>query len=128
LANVALDDLARHLELHGTGQDGLVLHEQGRPMSRQRFGQVWRVLRNRAELPQARFHDARHTYASILLAGGVSVPAAADCLGHTTAILLNTYAHLMPEDHDRARSAVQSAFEQEPQSQTGAIGNELRTN
>jgi integrase len=112
LADVALEALSAHLGTHGPGPDGLVLHEDGRPMRRQRFGQVWRSLRARAGLPTARFHDTRHTFASVLLSGGVSVPAAAEYLGHSPAVLLATYAHLMPADHDRARSAVQAAFAQ----------------
>jgi len=43
----------------------------------------------------------------------VSVAAAADYLSHSPAVLLSTYAHLMPADHDRARSVVQSAFDRE---------------
>jgi integrase len=110
LADVAIEGLARHLEVFGTGRDGLVLHDAGKPVRRQRFGQAWRYLRARADMPAAVFHGCRHTYASILLSGGVSVPAAADYLGHSPAILLRTYAHLMPADNERARSVVQAAF------------------
>ena len=62
-------------------------------------------------LPEARFHGTRprHTFASMLLSGGVSVAAAADYLGHSPAVLLKTYAHLLPADHDRACSVVQAA-------------------
>jgi integrase len=112
LADVAVEALSAHLAAHGAGRDGLVLHQGGDPVRRQRFGQVWRSTRARASLPSARFHDTRHTYASVLLSGGVSVAAAADYLGHSPAVLLRTYAHLMPADHDRARSAVQAAFAQ----------------
>ena len=110
LADIALDQLALHLRENGTGADGLVLHEDGRPLHRQRFGRVWRSLRTQANLPTVRFHDTRHTFASTLLSGGVSVAAAADYLGHSPAMLLSTYAHLMPADHERARAAVQAAF------------------
>jgi integrase len=128
LADVALEQLARHVELHGTGIDGLVLHGHGTPVRRQRFGQVWRSMRSKAikAIPEAvtgaerqwqvarwseaRFHDTRHTYASTLLSGGVSIAAAAEYLGHSPAVLLRTYAHLMPADHDRAREVVQAAF------------------
>lgn len=138
LADVALEALARHVEAFGTGEGGLVLHEVGRPVRRQRFGKVWRALRRRAGQADpecaacegtgqvkadrcacvwigaatARFHDTRHTYASVLLSGGVSVAAAADYLGHSPAVLLKTYAHLIPADHDRARAVVQKAFTQ----------------
>ena len=61
-----------------------------------------------------KFHGVRHTYASTLLSGGVSVAAAAEYLGHTPGELLRTYAHLMPADHDRARTVVQAAFASGP--------------
>lgn len=48
-----------------------------------------------------RFHDLRHTYASTLLAGGVSVPATAEYLGHSPVV---------PADHDRARAVVEAAY------------------
>ncbi len=67
-------------------------------------------LRMEAKLPAARYHDARHTYASTLLSAGISVAAVADYLGDTPAVLLSTYAHLMPADGDRAWSAVQAAL------------------
>jgi integrase len=112
LADAVVAELARHIEVHGVGDHDLVLHTpKGRPVTRQHFGDTWRSLRDRAERPKARFHDTRHTFASTLLAGGVSVPAVAEYLGHTPTELLRTYAHLMPGDHDRARSAVQSAFD-----------------
>ena len=111
LADRVVEELARHVEMHGTGRDCLLLHcADGRPVRSQYFGQVWRKLRERAGLPDARFHDTRHTFASVLLSGGVSVAAAAEYLGHSPAVLLSTYAHLMPADHDRARSAVEAAF------------------
>jgi integrase len=110
LADVALEGIAQHVEHFGTGEHDVVIHESGRPVRRQRFGQVWRSLRKRAGLPNARFHDCRHTFASTLLSGGVPVPAAAEYLGHSPAVLLRTYAHLLPADHDRARSVVQAAF------------------
>lgn len=130
LADAVVEALARHVEQHGTGQEGLVLHApNGAPIQRERFGSIWRGLRLaaaksadddrggdaaarglRARLTAARFHDTRHTYASTLLSGGVSVAAAAEYLGHSPAVLLSTYAHLMPGDHERARSVVQAAF------------------
>jgi hypothetical protein len=43
----------------------------------------------------------------------VSVAAAAEYLGHSPSVLLATYAHLMPADHERAQSVVQSAFDRD---------------
>jgi hypothetical protein len=54
-----------------------------------------------------------------LLSGGVPIPAAADYLGHAPTVLLSTYGHLLPEDHDRARSVVQAAFRLRRQQDSG---------
>ena len=53
---------------------------------------------------QIRFHDFRHTHASILIAKGVDVVKVSKRLGHANAkITLETYAHLVPnEDNDLA--------------------------
>jgi integrase len=56
-------------------------------------------------------HDLRHHYASVLLAGGESVVAVAERLGHEDAsLVLNTYGHLMPDSDDRTRTAVDAAW------------------
>ncbi|MGH8984163.1 MAG: site-specific integrase, partial [Acidimicrobiia bacterium] len=110
LADVAVTQLAVHVERYGTGSAELILHEHSQRIRRQRFSHLWRILRRQAGLPRATFHGLRHTYASTLLSGGVSIAAAAEYLGHSPAVLLRTYAHLMPADHDRARAVVERAF------------------
>lgn len=53
------------------------------------------------------FHDFRHFYASALIGGGLSSKAVADLLGHSTpSVTLKVYAHLWPEELDKARIAV----------------------
>ncbi|MDQ6782476.1 MAG: tyrosine-type recombinase/integrase [Actinomycetota bacterium] len=95
------------------GRTGLLVHEHGQGLNAARFGYLWRRTRNRAQVAEtARFHDARHTFASVLLSNGVSVAATAEYLGDTPSVVLGTYAHLMPADHDRARAAVEAAFAQ----------------
>lgn len=50
-----------------------------------------------AELPNVRFHDLRHTHASLLIAAGVHPKAIQARLGHASiTTTLNTYGHLMP--------------------------------
>jgi len=57
----------------------------------------------RAKLRQIRFHDLRHTYASMLIARNMNVKAVQRLLGHASAMMtLDTYAHLWPENHDEA--------------------------
>ena len=46
-----------------------------------------------------RFHDFRHTHASILISKGVDVVKVSKRLGHANAkITLETYAHLVPNE------------------------------
>ncbi|WP_062431580.1 tyrosine-type recombinase/integrase [Herbidospora daliensis] len=52
-------------------------------------------------------HQLRHYYASVMLAGAVSVKELAEYLGHADpGFTLRVYAHLMPGSHDRARKAI----------------------
>ena len=49
----------------------------------------------RAGLGHLRFHDLRHTAATLMLAGGVHPKVASEMLGHSTvAITLNLYSHV----------------------------------
>ena len=50
-----------------------------------------------AGLPRIRFHDLRHTAATLLLAGGVNAKVVSEMLGHSTVTMtLDTYAHVLP--------------------------------
>ena len=109
LAAWVLDDLARHIEQYGTGELGLILHRDGHPVRRSTFGETWRKTRTKAKL-ETRFHDTRHFFASTLLSRGVGVAAVAKYMGDTPAVVLSTYAHLIPDDNDRARQAMDAAF------------------
>lgn len=51
----------------------------------------------RAGLPKARFHDLRHTCASLLLAQGLSLREIMEVLGHSQiSLTANLYSHVMP--------------------------------
>ena len=53
-----------------------------------------RVL-NRAGLPKVRFHDLRHTFATLALQNGVDIKTVSGMLGHYSAgFTLDTYAHV----------------------------------
>ena len=55
-----------------------------------------RVLK-RAGLPQVRFHDLRHTFATLALQNGVDVKTLSGLLGHYSAgFTLDTYGHITP--------------------------------
>ncbi|WP_433357189.1 tyrosine-type recombinase/integrase [Microtetraspora malaysiensis] len=53
-------------------------------------------------------HQLRHYYASVMLAGAVSIKELAEYLGHADpGFTLRVYAHMMPGSHDRARKALE---------------------
>jgi integrase len=57
----------------------------------------FKPLLRRADLPDIRFHDLRHTCATLLLSKGVHVKLVQELLGHSTiAITLDTYSHVLP--------------------------------
>lgn len=103
--------LAEHLRVHGTGEHGLLFTtSSGGPMPRNRFGEVWRGIRRKADL-EVRFHDLRHLYASALIHSGESVKVVQHRLGHATAVeTLDTYGHLWPDDDEGTRSAIDALF------------------
>ena len=62
-----------------------------------------RVL-DRAGLPEIRFHDLRHTFATLALQNGVDVKTVSGMLGHFSAgFTLDTYAHVTTARNDRQR-------------------------
>lgn len=51
-----------------------------------------------SKLPHIRFHDLRHTYATLMLRNGVPAKIASSILGHSSiGITLNTYSHVVTE-------------------------------
>jgi len=51
----------------------------------------------KAGLPECRFHDLRHTSATLLLAEGVHPKVVQERLGHSQiSVTLDTYSHVLP--------------------------------
>ena len=57
----------------------------------------YKLLLKKAGLPEIRFHDLRHTAASLMLNHGIPVIVVSRRLGHAKAsITLDVYGHLIP--------------------------------
>jgi len=67
---------------------------------------------DRAGLRRIRFHDLRHTYASILISQGENIKFVQSQLGHASAkTTLDRYGHLMPNlENDAARRLDKTVF------------------
>jgi len=83
-------------------QAGLVFcSPDGEPINPDTFAQRdWARALRRAELRRIRFHDLRHTYASLLIAQGAHPKYIQTQLGHASIqTTLDRYGHLMPDAH-----------------------------
>jgi integrase len=56
-----------------------------------------------AKISRIRFHDLRHTYASLLLQQGENIKYIQSQLGHSSpTVTLNVYSHLMKKENQEA--------------------------
>ena len=69
-----------------------------------------RVL-SAAGIAHVRFHDLRHSCATLLLAQGVPARVVQDILGHSAIrVTMDTYAHVMPSMREDAMRAMDSVL------------------
>ncbi len=74
-----------------------------------------RVL-DRAGLPQRRFHDLRHSCATLLLVQGVSPRVVMDLLGHSQiGLTMNTYRPVIPDMRRDAAQRMQDLLQDREQ-------------
>ena len=104
----AVEALRNHLtrqieEIESLGDryrdQGLVFPSQvGTPMNAKNLtARSFKPLLKRAKLPNIRFHDLRHTFATLMLQNGEHPKVVQEMLGHATiAITMDTYSHVLP--------------------------------
>lgn len=64
-----------------------------------------------AGLPRIRFHDLRHTYASLLIEQGENIKYIQSQLGHSSpSVTLNIYAHLLKPSNQQAAKRLESTI------------------
>jgi integrase len=69
--------------------------------------QVFYAALEAAGMPRVRFHDLRHTAATLALMQGVHPKVVSDMLGHSSVgLTLDTYSHLLPAMHQQAAAAM----------------------
>ena len=87
----------------------------GTPMSGGNLNRSFKATLRRAGLPAARFHDLRHTCATLLLRQGVNPKYVQELLGHADiSLTLNTYSHVLPDMGDAAAGAMYAALGEIP--------------
>ncbi len=84
----------------------------GRPLDARNLAQQsFKRLLERAGLPIIRFHDLRHTAATLMLLQGINVKVVSERLGHASvAITLDRYAHVLPSMQRDAAEVIGKAL------------------
>ncbi len=87
---------------------------------------TWASVCRKAGVEDARVHDLRHSFASILVSRGASLPLIGALLGHTQVATTARYAHLYDEPLREAAELVGSAIG-DREASTGRIGEKMGT-
>jgi integrase len=107
--------LEERLRLAGLWQDqGLVFsNETGSLFNPSNLrNRSFKRIKTRANVREdLRFHDLRHTCATLLLSEGVNLKVVSELLGHASiTITLNTYSHVLPDMQESAAEAMEAAL------------------
>lgn len=77
----------------------------GTPVDHRALSREFHALLEAAGLPRLRFHDLRHSCASLLLAQNVHPKVVMEILGHSQiSVTLDTYSHVIPSLQEEAMS------------------------
>lgn len=111
VAQVVIDTIVEHTAKFGVHRSGLVFQSlHGDWIRASTFAAQWRIAAKKVGT-DATPHDLRHYFASVQLRSGQSIKALQLLLGHKTATeTLDTYSHLMGDEDDRSRAAIEAAL------------------
>jgi integrase len=103
------------MKLAGLWQEhGLVFPSQvGTSIGGRNLNRLFKRHLERTGLPRSfRFHDLRHTCATLLLRQGVNPTFVQELLGHADITLtLNVYSHVLPDMADQAAVAMDATLQ-----------------
>lgn len=94
------DTLSALREAHQRSAHGVWVFEtrNGTPINARNLSRAYYQAIAQAQVPSIRFHDLRHTHASLLLAEGENLRVIADRLGHSqVSFTAQTYTHVLTE-------------------------------
>jgi integrase len=142
--NPKTDSGRRTIRLTRTAIEALRAHHARQLRERLRLGEAWHdhnlvfpslvgtplegsnLLRTyyrvvaKAGLPRIRFHDLRHTAATLLLSQHVPAKVVSEMLGHANiAITLDLYSHVLPDMQEQAAAAMEDILTRRRGERTG---------
>ncbi|HWF57112.1 MAG TPA: site-specific integrase [Candidatus Dormibacteraeota bacterium] len=123
LTAAAVDALKRHAQRQGQQRAvaGSEWTDTGLAFTNERGGAVeprnllsrsFAPLLSEAGIPHVRFHDLRHTAATLMAAQGVHTKVVSEMLGHASVgITLDLYSHVTPSMAQQAVTAMENLFD-----------------
>ena len=92
--------------------DQVFANEVGRPIEAGNLiRRSFHPLLERTGLPRVRFHDLRHSAATLMLGQGVHPKIVAEMLGHSQiAVTLDLYSHVTPTIQRQAADALEAVL------------------
>jgi integrase len=85
---------------------------RGDVIAPEKINEVHKEMLQRANLPHVRFHDLRHSCATLLLSKGVTLKMIQEILGHANfQITADLYSHLVEAMRDEATDAMNDIFD-----------------
>nr|MDQ3092397.1 site-specific integrase [Actinomycetota bacterium] len=122
---VLRDELLEHRLRQGR-EEGLVFGRGAdRPFEPSGVSRRAQTAWKTAELEALTLHEARHTFASLMIAAGVNAKALSSYMGHASiTITLDRYGHLMPGNEEEAAALLDAYLEREHEraARTAAVG------
>ena len=96
----SIESLEAHRD-HSGGKAGngnfVFCHSDGSPLDPDLVTQAFERMAKRSGLPKFRFHDLRHTHASLMLSQGIHPKIVSERLGHSSiGITIDLYSHVLP--------------------------------
>jgi integrase len=115
LPRFLVQELERHLAEYPSGQY-VFTSPTGGPLRKTWYQRSFLPALKSAGVPKVRFHDLRHSAATIALEElGASVTQVASMLGHSSPMVtLTTYSHLLDKGMNALRQGMQEAFDAVP--------------
>ncbi|GER89008.1 hypothetical protein KDW_31700 [Dictyobacter vulcani] len=122
LTDIAIDTLRRHrvhqheqrLQMGATwnDQDWIFCNQLGNPLEASNImRRSFKPLLQKAGLPMIRFHDLRHSAATLLLTMDIHPKIVQELLGHSTiSMTLDTYSHVLPSLQAQAVTRLNGLF------------------
>lgn len=108
--NAYLESILQDLKKKCTNRDGYVFTRRNGERIRS-IKDAFTAACKRAGIEDFRFHDLRHTAASLLAAGGCDIITLQHVLGHKTLAMTQRYAHLIPDRYQKTREIMQNFWE-----------------